>query len=142
MLRKYPPQTSSREAASQWGCFVHNVVNERLGKEIFDCNEISTKYSCGCADDEKTSGDAKIDTKNDEKSEDSTDNKKSTDTESLKSKKDELSKTNPDRVKKSSVSESAASSENIAIQNEGNEVLKNLEFESSKEKSFVLEKGG
>lgn len=53
MLIKYPPQTSSREAASQWGCFVHNIVNEKLHKEIFDCNEISDKYNCGCADDEK-----------------------------------------------------------------------------------------
>lgn len=53
MLKKYPPQTSSREAASQWGCFVHNVVNERLGKDIFDCNEISDKYNCGCGDDDK-----------------------------------------------------------------------------------------
>lgn len=51
LLRKYPPQTSSREAAAQWGCFVHNQVNARLGKEAFDCNEISDKYSCGCADE-------------------------------------------------------------------------------------------
>lgn len=53
MLVKYPPQTSSREAASQWGCFVHNVVNERLNKPIFDCNEISDKYNCGCGPDDK-----------------------------------------------------------------------------------------
>lgn len=60
MLRKFPPQTSSREAASQWGCFVHNQVNERLGKEIFDCSEISNKYACGCADDETTAGEAEV----------------------------------------------------------------------------------
>lgn len=32
---------------------MHNIVNEKLHKEIFDCNEISDKYNCGCADDEK-----------------------------------------------------------------------------------------
>lgn len=61
MLKKYPPQTSSREAASQWGCFVHNVVNERLKKPIFDCNEISDKYNCGCGPDDKKNKDASED---------------------------------------------------------------------------------
>lgn len=57
MLKKYPPQTSSREAASQWGCFVHNIVNERLRKPIFDCNEISDKYNCGCGPNDKKNND-------------------------------------------------------------------------------------
>ncbi|KAF7726510.1 hypothetical protein EC973_008641 [Apophysomyces ossiformis] len=48
LLQDYPPQTSSRVAASQWACVVHNKVNERLGKDQFDCNEIADKYSCGC----------------------------------------------------------------------------------------------
>lgn len=52
MLEKYPPQTSSKEAASQWGCHVHNIVNKRLGKEIFDCMDISNKYACGCEDED------------------------------------------------------------------------------------------
>ncbi|KAK9359474.1 ERV/ALR sulfhydryl oxidase domain-containing protein [Lipomyces starkeyi] len=51
LLKKFPPQTSSRIAASQWGCHVHNQVNSRLGKKIFDCNTIAEKYQCGCADD-------------------------------------------------------------------------------------------
>ncbi|KAK9466814.1 ERV/ALR sulfhydryl oxidase domain-containing protein [Lipomyces arxii] len=50
LLKQFPPQTSSRIAASQWGCHVHNQVNARLGKEIFDCNLIEAKYQCGCAD--------------------------------------------------------------------------------------------
>lgn len=54
LLKRYPPQVSSREHASQWGCHVHNQVNKRLGKEIFDCNEISDKYNCGCGDEEET----------------------------------------------------------------------------------------
>lgn len=53
MLQEHPPQTSSKEHASQWGCHVHNIVNKRLGKPIFDCMDISDKYACGCDDDEK-----------------------------------------------------------------------------------------
>jgi FAD-linked sulfhydryl oxidase len=48
ILAKHPPQVSSREAASQWACAVHNIVNERLKKEIFDCGKIAEKYKCGC----------------------------------------------------------------------------------------------
>ncbi|SAM04122.1 hypothetical protein [Absidia glauca] len=48
LLQKFPPQTSSRIAASQWACAIHNKVNERLGKPIFDCSDIEAKYPCGC----------------------------------------------------------------------------------------------
>ncbi|CAJ0828094.1 13196_t:CDS:10 [Entrophospora sp. SA101] len=51
ILSKYPPQVSSREAASQWACAVHNIVNKRLYKKIFDCGLIAEKYKCGCDDD-------------------------------------------------------------------------------------------
>ncbi|UKZ55609.1 hypothetical protein TrVGV298_009433 [Trichoderma virens] len=51
LLAKYPPQTSSRNAAAGWLCFVHNQVNERLKKEIFDCNNIGDFYDCGCGDE-------------------------------------------------------------------------------------------
>ena len=50
VLRKYPPQTGSRDAASQWGCFVHNLVNDRLRKPLFDCGTVSEAYKCGCVD--------------------------------------------------------------------------------------------
>ncbi|EXJ96480.1 hypothetical protein A1O1_01606 [Capronia coronata CBS 617.96] len=53
ILKKYPPQTSSRSSAAAWACFVHNLVNERKGKPIFDCANIGDFYDCGCADDEK-----------------------------------------------------------------------------------------
>lgn len=52
LLKQYPPQTSSRDVASQWGCFVHNQVNERLKKEVFDCALVTEHYKCGCADAE------------------------------------------------------------------------------------------
>jgi hypothetical protein len=51
LITTYPPQTSSRFAASQWLCTMHNKVNERLKKPIFDCSDIDSKYPCGCADE-------------------------------------------------------------------------------------------
>ncbi|ROV92967.1 hypothetical protein VMCG_08997 [Cytospora schulzeri] len=51
LIAKYPPQVSSRNAAAGWACFVHNQVNERLKKPVFDCNAIGDFYDCGCADD-------------------------------------------------------------------------------------------
>ncbi|KAL6872029.1 ERV/ALR sulfhydryl oxidase domain-containing protein [Trichoderma novae-zelandiae] len=56
LLAKFPPQTSSRNAAAGWLCFVHNQVNERLKKPIFDCNNIGDFYDCGCGDEKKEEG--------------------------------------------------------------------------------------
>lgn len=53
LLAKYPPQTSSRNAAAGWLCFAHNIVNERLHKDQFDCNKIGDFYDCGCGDEKK-----------------------------------------------------------------------------------------
>ncbi|KAG5457961.1 MAG: hypothetical protein BJ554DRAFT_1912 [Olpidium bornovanus] len=54
ILAKRPPKTGGRREASQWACEVHNIVNERLGKPEFDCNQ------CGCDEEEEegTSGQA------------------------------------------------------------------------------------
>ncbi|KAI9323833.1 ERV/ALR sulfhydryl oxidase domain-containing protein [Dichotomocladium elegans] len=57
LLKDYPPQTSSRVAASQWLCAVHNKVNERLHKPIFDCADIQEKYHCGCEEEEEDNHD-------------------------------------------------------------------------------------
>ncbi|KAJ7270090.1 ERV/ALR sulfhydryl oxidase domain-containing protein [Mycena haematopus] len=51
LLKKYPPQTSSRRSASLWLCSLHNVVNERLHKEEFDCAHLDDTYDCGCGDE-------------------------------------------------------------------------------------------
>ncbi|KAF7292872.1 Sulfhydryl oxidase [Mycena indigotica] len=51
LLKQYPPQTSSRRAASLWLCSVHNRVNERLHKEEFDCAHLDEEYDCGCGDE-------------------------------------------------------------------------------------------
>ncbi|KAF2166483.1 hypothetical protein M409DRAFT_31614, partial [Zasmidium cellare ATCC 36951] len=52
LLKKFPPQVSSRSAAAAWACHVHNQVNKRLKKELFDCANIGDFYDCGCAEDE------------------------------------------------------------------------------------------
>ena len=53
LLKKFPPQTSSRNAAAGWACHIHNQVNKSLQKAMFDCNNIGDFYDCGCAEDEK-----------------------------------------------------------------------------------------
>lgn len=53
IVNQFPPQVSSRSAAAVWACHVHNKVNERLGKDIFDCSKIGDFYDCGCAGDER-----------------------------------------------------------------------------------------
>ncbi|KAH9815265.1 ERV/ALR sulfhydryl oxidase domain-containing protein [Melampsora americana] len=59
LLQQYPPQTSSRNAASLHLCSLHNLVNERLGKPEYNCTTLAENYDCGCAHDdpdEKTEG--------------------------------------------------------------------------------------
>jgi FAD-linked sulfhydryl oxidase len=51
ILHKFPPQVSTRSTAAAWACHVHNEVNKRLKKELFDCSKIGDFYDCGCAED-------------------------------------------------------------------------------------------
>jgi len=51
LLKKHPPQTSSRKIASFWLCDIHNMVNKRLGKSKFDCTKLDETYDCGCGDE-------------------------------------------------------------------------------------------
>ncbi|PHH77753.1 hypothetical protein CDD82_3371 [Ophiocordyceps australis] len=53
LKKQIPPQTSSRNAAAGWLCHVHNKVNKRLEKPLFDCANIGDFYDCGCGDDDK-----------------------------------------------------------------------------------------
>lgn len=77
ILDKYPPQSSSRSAAAGWLCHAHNLVNERLEKESFDCTKIGDFYDCGCADDDKKKkGGAADADKKDDKKEEKKDDKK------------------------------------------------------------------
>ncbi|KAI9734451.1 MAG: hypothetical protein M1818_006840 [Claussenomyces sp. TS43310] len=52
VLEKYPPQVSSRSSAATWACHVHNEVNKRLKKDMFDCSKIGDFYDCGCGGDD------------------------------------------------------------------------------------------
>lgn len=52
LLAKYPPQVGSRNSAAGWACFVHNEVNQRLKKPLFDCTKIGDFYDCGCGDED------------------------------------------------------------------------------------------
>ncbi|KAH9215349.1 ERV/ALR sulfhydryl oxidase domain-containing protein [Leptodontidium sp. 2 PMI_412] len=56
ILKKYPPQVATRSTAAAWACHVHNEVNKRLKKEIFDCSNIGDFYDCGCAEDKPEKG--------------------------------------------------------------------------------------
>lgn len=51
IIKKFPPQTSSRSTAAAWACHVHNEVNQSKGKPIFDCGNLGDFYDCGCEDD-------------------------------------------------------------------------------------------
>ncbi|CCH42599.1 FAD-linked sulfhydryl oxidase ERV2 [Wickerhamomyces ciferrii] len=53
LLDEFPPQTSSRSIASVWGCDIHNKVNKRLNKPLYDCAHIIEDYDCGCGEDEE-----------------------------------------------------------------------------------------
>ena len=42
-MNRNPPNVASRLSLAMWLCSVHNEVNERLGKPIFDCTKVTTK---------------------------------------------------------------------------------------------------
>ena len=52
ILEANPPNVTNRESISQWTCKVHNIVNEKLKKPIFDCSKVGEMWKCGCAEDE------------------------------------------------------------------------------------------
>ncbi|MCJ1371735.1 hypothetical protein MMC20_002954 [Loxospora ochrophaea] len=56
ILKKFPPQASTRSTAAAWACHVHNEVNKSLQKPVFDCTNIGDFYDCGCAEDEEDGG--------------------------------------------------------------------------------------
>lgn len=52
VLEQYPPNVTDRDSLSLWGCKVHNVVNKRLEKPIYDCEKLQKDYQCGCGDED------------------------------------------------------------------------------------------
>ncbi|KAK2463625.1 hypothetical protein APHAL10511_004376 [Amanita phalloides] len=49
-MQEHPPDVSGRVALSRWLCERHNVVNEKLGKEMFDCSKTDERWKDGPSD--------------------------------------------------------------------------------------------
>lgn len=49
-LKKSPPKTDSQQQLSQWLCDVHNKVNTKLGKPVFDCSLVNQRWRDGWLD--------------------------------------------------------------------------------------------
>jgi FAD-linked sulfhydryl oxidase len=49
-MKGHPPMTQNRESFSLWMCNMHNEVNERLGKPIFDCSKVDERWLDGWSD--------------------------------------------------------------------------------------------
>jgi mitochondrial FAD-linked sulfhydryl oxidase len=49
-MQKNPPDVSGRAQLSKWLCDVHNEVNERLGKDKFDCARTLERWKDGPKD--------------------------------------------------------------------------------------------
>jgi len=45
-----PPQTQSQHSLSEWFCRIHNKVNEKLGKKLFDCKRVDERWLKGWSD--------------------------------------------------------------------------------------------
>ena len=52
LLVKLPPRVGNREEVIQWTCEIHNLVNERLEKPVFNCSTVGDMWKCGCAEEE------------------------------------------------------------------------------------------
>jgi len=49
-IKEHPPDVSGRMPLSRWFCERHNDVNERLGKEKFDCAKTDERWKDGPED--------------------------------------------------------------------------------------------
>ncbi|CAG9821824.1 unnamed protein product [Phaedon cochleariae] len=49
-LRIDPPKVESQDALSQWLCKLHNKVNVKTGKEVFDCSKVNERWRDGWLD--------------------------------------------------------------------------------------------
>ncbi|PSN48518.1 FAD-linked sulfhydryl oxidase ALR [Blattella germanica] len=49
-LKVNPPITSSQHELSQWLCRIHNNINVRLGKKVFDCSKVNERWRDGWLD--------------------------------------------------------------------------------------------
>eukprot|EP00052_Salpingoeca_macrocollata_P006217 m.52242 g.52242 ORF g.52242 m.52242 type:complete len:178 (-) comp15310_c0_seq3:118-651(-) len=49
-MRKSPVDARSNAELSLWMCNMHNEVNERLGKQVFDCSKVLERWLTGWKD--------------------------------------------------------------------------------------------
>jgi len=49
-IEKHPPDVSSRTTLGRWLCERHNEVNEKLGKEQFNCSKVDERWKDGPSD--------------------------------------------------------------------------------------------
>ncbi|XP_025190978.1 FAD-linked sulfhydryl oxidase ALR-like [Melanaphis sacchari] len=50
LLISRPPEIDSQQSLSDWLCQIHNHVNQKLGKPIFDCNRVNERWRDGWKD--------------------------------------------------------------------------------------------
>ncbi|KAF8384065.1 hypothetical protein PRIPAC_73207, partial [Pristionchus pacificus] len=49
-LAENPPQVGSRDEFAGWMCLLHNRVNEKLDKKLFDCSKVLERWRYGPED--------------------------------------------------------------------------------------------
>ena len=49
-MKKEPPVVDTRSGLARWLCRMHNEVNERLGKPLFDCAKVDERWRDGPSD--------------------------------------------------------------------------------------------
>ena len=49
-IQETPPRTESQYQLTQWLCEVHNNINKKLGKPLFDCKLVNERWRDGWKD--------------------------------------------------------------------------------------------
>lgn len=49
-MGEHEPRLSSRSEFGRWMCEAHNAVNEKLGKDVFDCGKWEERWRTGPSD--------------------------------------------------------------------------------------------
>jgi len=49
-MKTDPPKVGTREDFAQWMCEMHNAVNKRMGKPVFECSKVDERWRDGWKD--------------------------------------------------------------------------------------------
>lgn len=55
-VERNPPRVAGRRVLSEWLCELHNEVNERMGKAVFNCERVDERWRTGPMDGSCGSG--------------------------------------------------------------------------------------